>query len=187
MRAAPRTDPDVRYYRIRLLAQVERDRRRSIRVAAVSWYTVDASAEPCQCQSFCNSPRARPFPPASPPPPTPVGCSGFVRRLPRYYDLVRLPRRVHAGRSATGLPLPDYGQSRSHSWDIPGSAQRAYAHASGLARIPHGGSSRKVVACCHYRASRPRRTGAIAALCEDPPTERSPVMAVRYGFAADSP
>ncbi len=28
---------------------------------------------------------------------------------------------------------------------------------------------------------------SIAALCENPPTERSPVMAVRYGFAADSP
>ncbi len=52
------------------------------------------------------------------------------------------------------------------------------------AQIPHGLSSRKGAACCQHGASRPRPTGAIAAICEDRPTEGSTVMAVRYGFAA---
>ena len=54
----------------------------------------------------------------------------FVHSLHRYYSFVRLPRRVHIGRSATGLPRPGrLYSSVGHPWDFPVSVQSACVHA----------------------------------------------------------
>ena len=58
-----------------------------------------------------------------------------------------------AGNTSDKQQVRYYGIARA-------SANEVSALLDVLARIPHGGSSRKVVACCQSRASRPRRTGA---------------------------
>ena len=55
----------------------------------------------------------------------------FVRPLPRYYEIVRLPSNVHPGRAAKGLlrAIRRYGGCR---WDLPVPVQGVSTHAQGL-------------------------------------------------------
>jgi hypothetical protein len=57
----------------------------------------------------------------------------FVRRLPRYYAVVRLPPGVHAGRTADGLPRPTpRDKPGGYLRDLPFPVQRVSTHAQGL-------------------------------------------------------
>jgi len=81
-----------------------------------------------------SSPWPKDFSPQTPPVVGRISrLNTFVRSLHRYYSFVRLPKRIHIGHSATGLPRPGRRYSSiGHPWDLPVSVQRACVHAPGL-------------------------------------------------------
>ena len=116
MPGAPRTDPYVRNYLIRLLPRVVHAkpliwvgmlysvpaRRFTYPVKSVQCFPLSPCTgrrRPCQ-----NSPWSPAFPPE--PPPRRGRPRRIVRLLLRYYADVRLLGNVHARIVATGLPLP---------------------------------------------------------------------------------
>ena len=61
----------------------------------------------------------------------PLVVTNFVRRLLRYYGVVRLPATVHHGRTLVGSPCGPYlWYGRSQGLPIP--AQKVSTHAAGL-------------------------------------------------------
>src|SRR6516165_5639301 len=57
----------------------------------------------------------------------------LVRRLPRYYAVVRLPPGVHVGRTADGLPRPTpRGEPGGYLRDLPFPVRGVSTHAQGL-------------------------------------------------------
>ena len=57
----------------------------------------------------------------------------FVRRLPRYYGTIRLPRDVHVGLMASSPPRPSIPTIRGRSpWDLPVPVHGVSARAQGL-------------------------------------------------------
>ena len=61
----------------------------------------------------------------------PLGAT-FVRRLPRYYEAVRLPTSVHHGRIPWGSPCGPGHTAPGQMQGLPGSAQNVSVHARGL-------------------------------------------------------
>ncbi len=58
--------------------------------------------------------------------------SAVVRRLPRYYGIVRLPGTVHDGRVASGVRHPDRcAQHNGQSQGLPGSVQKGSCACAG--------------------------------------------------------
>src|SRR5262249_46593016 len=56
-----------------------------------------------------------------------------VRRLPRYYAVVRLPTGVRAGRTALGLPQPTHrDEPGGYLRDLPFPARGVSTHTPGL-------------------------------------------------------
>ena len=80
---------------------------------------VTGMTRPCVRSLVC----AATFPLASslPPPPPPVPWATFVRRLPRYYEAVRLPAPVHHGRApwVHRADLARMGQARYRASRVP--------------------------------------------------------------------
>jgi hypothetical protein len=86
--------------------------------------------------------------------------SAFVRRLPRYYDGVRLLTPVRHRLRPSGLPDADRRRPGGRAGDLPVPAQRAYAHAG---VCDHAGPGRRshdaplVLPSAETTASAPRR------------------------------
>ena len=61
-------------------------------------------------------------------------CHGrtLVRRLLRYYAIVRLPRGVHAGSTVVDLFRPTRRLTGGYPWDLPFPVRRVSTHAQGL-------------------------------------------------------
>ena len=125
----PRTDPYVRHYRIRLLPRVVTRRLflKASRTLSSSLHRV--------CLALCPDPVSLGWVPLGQPPSLHLlrrllVVTGHVRRLQRYYEVVRLPAPVHHGRTLVGSPCgPSFhGQSQG----LPVSVQKVCLHAPSL-------------------------------------------------------